>query len=543
MSALVWSLYWWGAFQSYYEQACIFRQVLLTCAPIFAKFTPQNLEDHMKVPSVQLVPLKSDLLSEEALVFLVFEGEKNIASELARVFAKADVAKMTNYAKKRKFEGKLKQITHIPFNDDTVVIVVGLGQEKDLNLEQYRKASCAALSVLGQLHIQSAAYVPAQTSKARPQDVVSAVAEGVQLGSYEFDIYKSKEKDAYVFEGIRIVVDAVSKALEAALERTTKISEAVYFTRDLENENSIEVNPATFAAEALKVAKELKLKYKVLEEPELKKQNMNLLRAVGRGAEVPPRLVVLEYNGTGNKKVDIALAGKGITFDTGGINLKPAGWVHQMHIDMAGAATVLATMALAARLKLKKHIVGVMAMAENAIGSKSYKPGIILRSHSGKTVEIADTDAEGRLVLADALSYVVKEYQPQEVVDLATLTGAILVSLGSSAAGIFSNDKKLTEKLIAAGATTHERLWEMPMYPEFLEETKGVSSDLKNLGTKMRGGYAGSSVAAIFLQQFIGETKWAHLDIAGTAIIDSPQDYMPRNGTGFGVRLLTEYLS
>lgn len=497
----------------------------------------------MNIPKVSLITKKSDLLHEDALIFLVFEDEKNLKKELAAVFAKADVERMLSYAKRRKFEGKLKQIVHVPLNDDTIVVLVGLGNEKNLDLDQYRKAANASLKILQQLHIESAAIISAKTGNAQIQDVVAATAEGILLGAYAFDRYKSQPKDAYVFQGANIVVDSVTRSLETTLERTTKICEGVYFARDLENETSENITPATFEAEVRRVAREEKLTLKVLQEPELKKQHMNLIRAVGQGSKVPPRLIVLEYNGTGRKTVDVALAGKGITFDTGGINLKPEGYLHQMHIDMAGAATVLSVLALASRLKLKKHIVGAMALAENAIGSGSYKPGSIFVSHSGKSVEITNTDAEGRLVLGDALSYTVQNYQPKEIIDIATLTGAILISLGSQAAGVFGNDPKMIQDLIAVGAKTHERLWELPLYEEFFEEeVKGTFGDIKNLGVKMRGNYAGSSTAAIFLQQFVGDTKWAHLDVAGTAILDAPMDYMPKNGTGFGVRLLMEYL-
>lgn len=498
----------------------------------------------MNIPKVELVPLKSKLLSEEALIFAVFEGERNIARELGRVFAKQDVSKMLTYIAKRKFEGTLKQTTHVPFNDDTIVVLVGLGSEKNLDLDQFRKAANAGLVVLKQLNIQTAALIPSKTSQASDQEIISAVTEGMVLGAYEFDRYMTKPKDVYALKEVHVAVDSVTKGLEAILEKTLMTCEGVYFARDLENENSDKVTPATFAQEVQKVAKELKLTCKILEEPELKKQNMNLLRAVGQGSKVPPRLILLEYNGSKKKQVDVALVGKGITFDTGGINLKPDGYLHQMHIDMAGAATVLSVLALASRLKLKKHIVGVMALAENAIGAGSYKPGSVFISHSGKSVEIVNTDAEGRLVLGDALSYVVKNYQPREVIDIATLTGAILISLGSQAAGIFGNDPKMIQNLIAAGAKTHERLWELPIYEEFFqEEVKGTFGDIKNLGVKMRGNYAGSSMGAIFLQQFVGDTKWVHLDVAGTAILDAPMDYMPKNGTGFGVRLLMEYLA
>ncbi len=497
----------------------------------------------MNIPKVSLITKKSDLLHEDALIFLVFEGERGIKKELLSIFEKPDAERMMNYASRRKFEGKLKQVVHVPLNDDTIVILVGLGSEKKLDLDQYRKAANASLKILQQLHIESAAIISSKNGKTSEQEIVSAVTEGILLGAYEFDRYKSKLEDSYVFQGANMVVDSVTKSLKAVLERTTKICEGVYLARDLENETSEKITPATFEAEVRRVAREEKLTVKVLQEPELKKRNMNLIRAVGQGSKVPPRLIVLEYNGTGKKTVDVALAGKGITFDTGGINLKPEGYLHQMHIDMAGAATVLTVLALASRLKLKKHIVGAMALAENAIGSGSYKPGSIFVSHSGKSVEITNTDAEGRLVLADALSYTVHNYKPHEIIDIATLTGAILISLGSQAAGVFGNDPKMIQNLLEAGAKTHERLWELPLYEEFFdEEVKGNFGDMKNLGVKMRGNYAGSSVAATFLQQFVGETKWAHLDVAGTAILDAPMDYMPKNGTGFGVRLLLEYL-
>lgn len=502
----------------------------------------------MHIPDINLVSTKSRLLEEEALVFLNFSGDAAIKKQLSRVLQKHEVERLMAYVAKRKFTGNLKQVLYLPVFDDTMVVLVGLGGEKSFTLESFRKASNTAVEVLKQLNIETGVIVPPNTKKTQPRLGVAAIAEGVLLGSYAFDKYKSKPEDdekPYELKNINIAYDSLTKALEAAVDRTLMISQGVYLARDLENENSDQINPKTFAQEVLRHAKsDKKLKVTIIEGADVKKKKLNLLHAVGRGAEVGPCLILLEYKGNTSKKIDAALVGKGITFDTGGLNLKPPGpMTNQMHIDMAGAATVLSTILTASRLKLKKNLIGVMALAENAVDSKSYKPGSIIVSHSGKSVEISNTDAEGRLVLADALSYVTTEYQPEYVIDLATLTGAVLVALGSEAAGLFTNDDGLKKNLLEAAEATHERLWELPLYEEFDDEIKGQYSDLKNLGSKLNGGYASSSIGATFLKQFIHDAKWAHLDIAGMAILDNKKDYMPANGSGYGVRLLVEYLS
>jgi len=497
------------------------------------------------MPTISLVPTKSQLLSEEALILFTFEGDNNVKKQLSRVFQKGETETILAYIEKRKYKGSPKATLYLPVFDDTVAIVIGLGKEKDCTAESYRAGANAGLAVLKSLKIESAAFIPPTTKKITLAGTAAAITEGLVLGSYEFEKYKSVpegEDRKYEFSEARIVLDSINKSIEKALDRAVTVCTGTVLARDLENENSDQVNPKTFADEAMKLAKEQGMKATIMEAAEIKKKNLNLLYAVGRGSDVPPRLVIMEYRGNRKKDIDVALVGKGVTFDTGGLDLKPAGpSKNQMHIDMAGAATVLATMNVAAKLKLKKNILGVMPLAENAIGSKSYKPGSIIVSHSGKSVKIENTDAEGRLILADALSYVTKEYQPEYVVDVATLTGAIIVSLGFQAAGLFVNNAQLRKQLLSAAESTHERLWELPMYDEYTEDIKGDFSDLKNVG--LAGGYAGSIAGAVFLKQFVGETKWAHLDVAGMSLRDKPQDYMPINGTGFGVRLLIDYLS
>jgi len=502
----------------------------------------------MKIPQISLVPLKSRILSEEALVFFSFEGNDGAKKELARVLGKGEVDTVVDFAKKRKYQGKEKEVVQLPVFDDTLVILIGLGKGADFSLESIRIATNKALEVLEQMKIPSGVIVAPKTPKGTNQEVVGAITEGIVLGGYDFDKYKSdpEEKDEkYSLAQLNIAVDSVTKSLEQERDTAVITSEGTLFARDLANENSDQINPKTFADQVAKVAQgSPKLRSKILADSQLRKEKLNLIEAVGKAAEVGPRLAILEYHGRAGKDFDTALVGKGVTFDTGGVNLKPAGPViNQMHIDMAGAATVLATITTADKLKLKKNIIGVMPLAENALGSRSFKPGSILVSHSGKSVEIIHTDAEGRLLLADALSYVIENYSSKNVIDVATLTGGVVVALGFEAAGLFTNDKTLGKELLAAAQRTHERLWELPLYKEYEEDLKSDSADLVNLHSSLGGSSAAAVMAAIFLKNFVGDEKWAHLDIAGTAMLDKPKDYRPKNATGFGVRLLVNYLS
>jgi len=280
----------------------------------------------------------------------------------------------------------------------------------------------------------------------------------------------------------------------------------------------------------------------VLGETQLQEKGLNLLYSVGKGARVPPRLVIVRYKGKPNDNNNpIAIVGKGITFDTGGLDLKTPESMLNMYLDMSGSATVLGVLSILPKLNIKKNIVGALCLAENAIGSKAYHPSTIIRSYKGLTVEIGNTDAEGRLVLADGFTYLQRHYKPETIVDLATLTGACIVALGEYSAGIFSNDERLSTSLYQSGENTFERLWKLPIYEEHIQEiTKNDHSDLKNIG---KGRYGGASTAAAFLQQFI-ETgvKWAHIDIAGPAMYSEKRGHMPKGGTGFGCQLLIDWI-
>ena len=313
------------------------------------------------------------------------------------------------------------------------------------------------------------------------------------------------------------------------------------YARDLVNELAHVMTPQGLAKEALKLKDHPSMKVTILDEKAIKKNKMGLLQAVGQGAPYPPRLIILEYTGQKSSKTKRAIVGKGVTFDSGGLNLKPSGSIETMRQDMGGAAAVMGTMKAVSELGLKTNLIGVIPAAYNAIDGTSYIPGDIYQSYSGKTVQILNTDAEGRLILADALSYVIKKYKPKEVLNLATLTGAIVVIFGSVVAGLFSNNDQLAEDLYQAGEHAHERLWRLPLYKEYSDALKGDLADLNNLSNMGRGG--GSITAAAFLQEFVEKTPWAHLDIAGTAFNDkAASGYTPKFGTGFGVRLLVNWL-
>lgn len=419
------------------------------------------------------------------------------------------------------------------------VLLVGLGKQEDLSLETLRSSFAQATKASRRKKCKVMNLLLPRTEM-EEESVLRAISEGIFLTNYTFT-YKSTEDAKDPFVESLTFVDAGKEEL-GAVKKALKIATAVHFTRDLVNGNADDVNAQTFVREAKNLAKEFSsLTTKVLAQKELEKEKMGLLLAVNRGAAQEPALIVMEYKGDPKSKDITAIVGKGITYDTGGLNIKPTGSMETMKGDMSGAGAVLGTMRAAASLGLKKNIIGVIAAAENAVGPKSYKPGDVFKSHSGKSVEITNTDAEGRLVLADALSYLQKHYKVSRIIDLATLTGGVVVALGEEVTGFFSNDEALAKTLTEAGEKTYERLWRLPLYREYLEPMKSPIADLRNSG----GGRKASPImGAIFLQEFIRKgMPWAHLDIAGTAFVSElHKPYHPIHGTGVGVRLLIEFL-
>jgi leucyl aminopeptidase len=331
------------------------------------------------------------------------------------------------------------------------------------------------------------------------------------------------------------------EAVKAGAERGRLIAESVCFARDLANEPGVSLPPRTLAERARTLAQEFALECQVLTEKELEAEGMAGILGVARGSEEPPRLIVLQHRPQKKAESPTVLVGKGVTFDSGGISIKPREGMEAMKYDMSGAAAVLGAMRAVALLKLPLHVVGLVPAVENLPSGKALKPGDILRYSNGKTVEVTNTDAEGRLILADALLYA-ERFKPRAVIDLATLTGACVVALGKEAAGLFCNDSELLEKLQRASQRSGERLWELPLYEEYKRLLKSEVADIGN-SVLARGStpQAGASAGAVFLKEFV-TYPWAHLDIAGTANDMETRVYCPKGATGFGVRLLMEFL-
>jgi len=414
----------------------------------------------------------------------------------------------------------------------TARIYCGLGQSDAVSPAVVRTAAAkAALKALELKRTDLSLLAPGQGQW-------RTALEGALLAAYKFTKYK-KDKGA-ALQSIEIVGEEV---VLSEAQRVLCLCEGVWFTRDLVNDNAHVVFPEAFGKQACALAKKGRMKCTVLDEKDLKKKGLGLLMAVGQGSPYPPRLVIMEYRGNPKSKETTAIIGKGITFDSGGQNLKPTGSIETMRQDMAGAAAVVGAMKVLAMLKAKVNVVGVCALAHNAIGRDAFFPGDVYASYSGKTVEINSTDAEGRLVLADAIEYCRAHCKPTRIIDLATLTGGIITALGTTVAGLFSNNNALADGLFSAGERAGERLWRFPLYEEFSEALKSDIADLRNI-SKKRKGWASSITGAAFIAEFAGESAWAHIDIAGTAFNeDGANGEIPQGATGFGVRLLVEYLS
>ncbi|MDR2539501.1 MAG: leucyl aminopeptidase [Chlamydiales bacterium] len=416
------------------------------------------------------------------------------------------------------------------------VLLLGLGEKAACQADVLRQAYASAIKQLRTKKLKSCNVLLPFFSKKEGFSFIRASLEGFILANYTFDRFKSIPFHPPLENACICGVDPSYVSL---LKKVEQIMQGVYLTRDLVNNNADDSHVESL----IKVAKDLskdckKLNVVVLREKQLKEERMHLLLAVGKASVHPPALVILEYRGDPSSEEKIALVGKGITFDTGGLNLKTTGNIETMKCDMAGSACVLGVIQSLCSLRMKRNVIGVLALAENAISSNSYKPGDVYTSRLGKTVEIGNTDAEGRLVLADALSYVEDTYAPSVVIDFATLTGAIVIALGEEAAGLFSNNDSLVRGLQKAALRTDERLWRLPLYPEHAKMLKSEIADLKNVG----GRPASSCTAAAFLQQFIKKAAWAHLDIAGVAYLSKPKSYHPTLATGAGVRVTIDFL-
>jgi leucyl aminopeptidase len=443
-------------------------------------------------------------------------------------------------AGKGKYEGKLLQTfsTATPggagFRN---LLVVGLGKREEFGTDNLRRAAGASARYAAAMKEEEfVMHLPAKfVSPAERLRMVQAMTEGAILAGYKFTRFKTK-KDELFSVGKALI--ASEEDVSPAIKRGSVMAEAQNYARELDELPANIATPAMVAAEARRLAKEHGLSITIFDEARLRKMGMNGVLAVCQGSVNRPAFIRLEYNKGKNHPL-YCVVGKGVCFDTGGISIKPSSNMHEMKYDKTGAIDMLGVFKAVAGLRLPIRLLGLMPMVENMPSGSAQRPGDIIKAYNGKTVEVLNTDAEGRLILADALSYGA-EHRPEYMIDMATLTGAMVVSLGRHAIGAFSNDDTLAAALHEAGEEVFERVWRMPLWPEYGEMMKSEFADLKNISELPE---AGSITAAAFLKEFVGDTRWAHLDIAAVDNNKGPHPYLEKGATGIGVRLVTETLA
>jgi len=492
-----------------------------------------------------------------------FKEISNVKVDALILFIPSDTTQ--NKAAKRKLQSlfdsgisksSLQDITGKPgetqvfYTPDTFsaprIIFTGIGESSKISTEVIRRSAAAAAKKAQSMNFSSIAFLADIFDDGTLElpdsleDVAAAVCEGTALGIYKFSDYFSDQKQNTGTLKSATLIAPTKKSLQkikTGVERANAICDGVYLARDLANTPGLDLYPQTLASITQKECRNAGCTVTVFDEKKIKSLKMGGILSVSKGSERKPRFIIIEWNGGKRTDNPYVLVGKGITFDTGGISIKPSANMGAMKMDMSGAAAVIGAMKTAATLKLQVNIVGLIPAAENMPSGTAIRPGDVIRIMNGTTVEVDNTDAEGRMILADALVYA-KRYKPKAVVDLATLTGACLVALGHYATGMMGNDEKVLQALKDAGNRSYERVWELPLYDEYEKMIKSDIADVKNIG----GRYAGAITAGWFLRKFADDFPWVHLDIAGTAILEENGDYTQRGGSGVGVRLLIEWL-
>jgi len=486
----------------------------------------------------------SDISSAKSNVAVIGVFENCQLTPLGKELDAKTGGKILKACELRKFKGKKGQFLLYLFPENLgfdALILTGLGVPKELKEHALQCIGGSLIPYINRHNLESAAFLLDKEwtgCKLSAAEVAANLAFGATLRSYAFNKYKTKQKpeDLPTLKQFSISLGDHAKAA-SEFKNLQKLADAVDFARDIVSEPANVIYPESLA-ELCKGLSSDGIKVDVLGEDKLKKLGMNSLLGVGQGSARESRVVTLEWNGAGSSKkgVDLALVGKGVTFDSGGISIKPSGGMEEMKWDMAGSAAVIATIKALAARKAKVNVVGVIGLVENMPSGTAQRPGDVVKSMSGQTIEVINTDAEGRLVLADVLWYAQEKFKPATMIDLATLTGAIVVAVGSFKAGLFSNSEKLAKKLTECGEMVGEKLWEMPLGDEYDKQINSAIADMQNVG---EGREAGSTAGAVFLQRFVQDgVKWAHLDIAGVAWSKKDSDLLPKGATAFGVRLL-----
>ncbi len=494
---------------------------------------------------IQIVVRNSSPVTDscDALVLFVPE-KKRVPSDIFKVVDAKLENRLSRLLKAEHFQGKPGE-TIVYHTNGTLpagrVIITGLGKPEKSSEETVRRAAASAAIAARNAACSRVSFTLPPATKAPRALLVQCIVDGSLLGVYRFFKFKTKEEEIQPGKRIKTITVLAERNPSnlAAVAKASLYCDATCFARDLVNEPANTLNPEVLSDIAKTVAADSGLDFRVLEASELKTLGAGAILGVGSGSKIPPRLIQLSYSSGNKNSKRTALVGKGITFDSGGLSLKPSKYMESMKCDMAGAAAVLSAMRALTEIKPDYDVTGILCAAENMPSGSAIRPGDVLHAMNGKSIEIVNTDAEGRLVLADGLSWAVRE-KANEIVDLATLTGACVIGLGPYIAGAMGNDQDLVTRIIAAGKRAGEEFWQLPVPDEYEFMVKSDIADIKNLAPTSE---AGAIQGALFLREFIGEAKWAHLDIAGPTWYDKEFFYVPKNASGFGVRTLLEFLS
>jgi leucyl aminopeptidase len=489
--------------------------------------------------SVTRIPLSAQ--ATDAIVVGLFAGDKRMPEPLAGLDQRAE-GLVKSVLAGEKFSAKAGSVTHVHVGGrlaSSRLIVVGLGARRELSAEGVRRAAASGIRRARDLGARTVA-IELLGDRLPPRQRAHLVTEGAILGSYAFERYKRETSDKFVEEVLVVPPDGRSaREVGEGIRAGLAFARATWFARDLVNAPANEVHPTHLAEVAEGLAQEARLTVTVFDRARCQELGMGAFLGVAAGSEQPPKFIHAIYRGPGRPLRRIAVIGKGITFDAGGLDLKSAEGMLRMKDDMSGAAAVLGIMRALPALRPRVEVHGLIAATENMPSGTAFRPGDVLRAMNGTTIEIGNTDAEGRLTLADALSYAVQEIKPDEIIDMATLTGACVVALGPLCSGLMANNQGLATRLLAAAAAAGERVWQLPLIDEYREHLKSDVADLNNVGP--RGG--GAITAGLFLKEFAAGVPWAHLDIAGPAFVEKDGPLTPKGGTGFGVRTLLTYLT
>jgi leucyl aminopeptidase len=482
-------------------------------------------------------------IKSDAFVFLCYEDKDLLNAELKNIESSLNT-KILGITLED-FTGKDTEV-EIIYSNDKRIILSGLGKKDELTLEKVRKACARAVKKANEYKIKKVAVEIVQDeSLKRTIDVVAKVqTEACIMALYSFDKYltvkdkKIKIQEITFFSGYDNL-KKFAKEIEEGIKIGSIVGKAVHCARDLGNEPSNVLFPAELASRIKKLGQQRGYEVKAYNMKELERRKMGGIIAIGKGSKHEPYLIEMRYNGGKKGDTPVAVVGKGVTFDSGGISIKPSAGMEAMKMDMCGAAAVVGLFEAVSQLKLKVNLVGLIPSVENMPGGNAIKPGDIVTSYSGKTIEVGNTDAEGRVILADALTYA-SEMKPKYIIDLATLTGATVIALGHFVTTAMSNNAELTQGILDAGQATYERVWELPTWDEYDKLIDCDNADVSNMGNPART--AGTIVGGMFLKRFVNGYPWIHLDIAGTAMSNSATDYVPKYATGVGVRMLTYFL-